>query len=101
MNKGCEVAKWHSNLILTNDSFNDLLNCIFESRHLIIKARRLLQFNLTAQLAIVISCLFLISIWERTFIVPQYLFVSYWFINVLVLFGLGMDEPNMKEMKFG
>jgi len=29
------------------------------------------------------------------------LFLCYWFINVLALFGLGMDEPNIKELKFG
>jgi len=29
------------------------------------------------------------------------LFLGYWFINVLVLFAIGMDEPNLKELKFG
>jgi len=39
MHSGCEVAKWHSNLILKNDSIEDLLNTVFESRHLIVKSR--------------------------------------------------------------
>lgn len=39
---GSEVARWHSDLILKQDKYEDILEALFRSWNLIVKGRRML-----------------------------------------------------------